>query len=156
MKNILIVEDDENKRNQLIKFIEEKYNSIEVDIAKSFHSGLESVLSKQYDLILLDITMPTYDISHDEDGGRPQQYAGRDLLRQMKRRKLTATVIVVTQYDVFGDESDSLSLSQLDKQLNEDYPDIYHGTVYYNAAIGDWKNILEETINQLHSNGDKQ
>ena len=60
---ILIVEDDENKLNNLKDFINEYYlNEVNIDICHSFQSGLESILINKYDLLLLDMSLPNFDL----------------------------------------------------------------------------------------------
>lgn len=149
MKNILIVEDDENKFQQLSQFITELLPNSIVRIAKSFHSGLKNIIDGSQDLILLDMTMPTYDIEQDEDGGRPQHYAGREIMRQMDRRSIRVPVIIVTQFDVFGEGTEALTRDQLDQQLLIEHPNTYKGTVYYNVAMDEWKIELSKKVASL-------
>src|SRR5688572_11886351 len=107
---ILIVEDDENKRNQLINFIKDEFPETDIKTAKSMQSGLRTIINEKFDLVLLDMTMPTFDIDVNEvTGGRPQPYAGREILRQMRRRNLETPVLVITQFDRFGDTSNSIT-----------------------------------------------
>lgn len=137
---ILIIEDDENKRQQLEMFLRALLPGCVLTIQKSYNSGLRAVMSvKPFDLIVLDMTMPTYDIGLNEDGGRPQHYAGRAILRQMRRHSITTPVVVVTQFDVFGEGAERMTREELDAQLRHEHPDVYLGTVYYNAAVEGWK-----------------
>src|SRR5712671_1696051 len=104
---VLIVEDDDNKRSRLIEFLGETLPSASIDIAKSFQSGLRQVRDKAANLVLLDMTLPTYDIGPDESGGNMHPFGGRDFLRQMKRLKVITPVIVVTQFETFGSGPDA-------------------------------------------------
>lgn len=152
---ILIVEDDENKRQQISDFIGEIVPQAEISIAKSYQSGLKQVIAKNTDLILLDMTMPTFDIGIDEDGGRPQAYAGREILRQMDRREIVTPVIIITQFDKFGEGIDELTLPELDHQLYQDHPQIYQGAIYYSAALGIWKELLGKVLGSLQNKIEK-
>ena len=91
------------------------------------------------------MTMPSFDITIDEDGGRPQAYGGRELLRHMAENEVSVPAIVVTQFEKFGEGVDSLTLEQLDSLLRREHEQ-YHGTVYYNAASDDWKDQLVNII----------
>jgi DNA-binding NarL/FixJ family response regulator len=146
---ILIVEDDENKSLQLYNFFSEKFPQVEVENAQSLQGGLRKILDGGIDIILLDMTMPTFDIRLDEDGGRPQPYAGREILRQMDRRDIDVPVIVVTQFDRFGSGIDSMTLSELDKQLRLAHPENYKGAIYYDVSFGEWKDDLANKILRL-------
>lgn len=139
----LIIEDDANKMNALVSFLH-SYPHVETSTETSFHSGVHSLLERHFDLVLLDMSMPMYDITAQDTGGRPVPLAGRDILFTMHRKKIQTTVIVVTQYESF----EGTSLGQLDDDLRDAFPDIYYGSVYYNTTQDVWKtqlrNILEE------------
>ena len=97
---VLLIEDDENKRGQLISFLKEEIADVVVGVAASYHSGLRGVLDRSSDLVLLDMTIPTFDIGVEESGGRSQLYGGREILgKQMDRLDIRIPVIVVTQFD---------------------------------------------------------
>lgn len=148
--NILIVEDDENKRAQIGNFIELSYPGVNIIYSMSMQSGLKSIIKGGIDLVILDMTMPTFDISaEDRDGGRPQAYAGREILKQMDRFKIRTPVIVVTQFDKFGTGSDALTLSELNAQLLQSHSYSYQGVVYYDVAVEGWKEDLSRMISNI-------
>lgn len=142
----LLVEDDENKFKQIERFTKELFSGVELFTAASYQSGLRALIGNSFDLIIMDMSMPTYDVSLTEEGGRPQAYAGRELLRQMTRRRINTPVVIVTQYDRFGDGIDSRSFEQLDAELFNAHPNIYLGMVYYNSALEGWKEELEAKL----------
>lgn len=149
MNRILIIEDDEDKLSTLIAFINEEFPKIEVDNARSFNSGLRYLVSgrKIYIGVLLDMSMPNYDSSDVEPGGgKPESFAGMDLLAQMKLRKITIPTIVVTMFDKHGDEPNRLSLEQLRNKLNTLYSPIFRGLTYYSLSESGWRNSLKELI----------
>jgi CheY-like chemotaxis protein len=144
--NILLVEDDENKRMHILDFISDLYPSSNLLTAASYRSGVRHLTSSKFDLVLLDMTMRTYDVSGEEEGWRPQAYGGRSILRQMIRRDISIPVIVITQFERFGDVIDSMTLEQLDNQLAQEFPEIYCGSVYYNPAVSGWRASLSNKL----------
>ncbi|RKG59856.1 response regulator [Corallococcus sp. AB011P] len=142
MVNVLLIEDDENKRGQLAALIEAVVPNVSLFISKSLNSGLRSLVVDRFDFVILDMTMPSFDIGPDDDGGRPQAYGGREILQQMDRRGIKTPVIVVTQFDRFGEGKNVTDLSELDSQLRLEHPDIYQGVVYYNVALTGWREAL--------------
>lgn len=148
---ILIIEDDEIKRDRLAACVLQLIAPAPVSLftARSLHSGVQALRSEQFDLIVLDMSMPTFDIQKDEDGGRPEAYAGRDILHRMDRLKLKTPVVVVTQYDRFGEGASSLTLAQLDEQLHQLHPSTYRGSVYYDASVAGWKESLGRIIQSV-------
>ena len=143
---ILIIEDDPNKAGQLMKFLEDKLSSINIKLKKSYKSGLKELLRDDYDLILLDMSMPTFDITIEESGGKPLPFAGKEILRQMKRRNVTIPAIIVTQFESFGEAEKKITLDKLKNELSQEFSRIYIGTIYYNPAGSDWQNLLLNLI----------
>ncbi len=111
----------------------------------SFHSGMKAIYEESYDLLLLDMSMPMYDVTVRDTGGRPLPLAGRDILFKMYRSKIHAKVIVITQYEDF----EGISLNQLNYDLQHDFPTLYCGSVYYNTTHDTWKDDLMTILNTL-------
>lgn len=149
MNKILIIEDDEDKLSTLIAFINVEFPTIEVDTARSFSSGLRAVINgvNEYSGVLLDMSMPNYDsTATDPGGGKPESFAGSDLLAQMRLRKIYIPTIVVTMFDKHGDEPNRISLKQLERQLNDLYSPIFRGLTYYSLSQSGWRNSLKTQI----------
>jgi len=146
---VLLVEDDPDKAQRLKEFVREEWAGAQIDAATSVHSALKAICDpgRSYDLALLDMSMPNYDVSASEpSGGAPENFGGRELLAQMKLRKRTVPSVVVTMFDGFGDGAGRVSLSDLDTMLADRYGGFYLGYVYYDQAQESWKNSLREMI----------
>lgn len=129
---LIIIEDDSNKLKAIVSHLQ-KYTDIEVATYASYQSGLRAILSHQFDLLLLDMSMPAYDT------GRPLPLAGRDILFLLKRKKISLKTIIITQYENF----DGTSLYNLHINLNKEFPNNYLGYVYYNVTQDNWKQTLD-------------
>ncbi len=143
---ILIVEDDENKRLQLEQFLVESLAGVDVLVEQSLQSGLRALRKERPDVVLLDMTIPNYTPSADETGGQMHLFGGKEFLRQMKRFRISIPVVLVTQFETFGNPPDTKHLSDVDSELASDHADIYLGVVYYHAAIHGWKGDLLQLI----------
>jgi len=141
---IILVEDDEYKANQIEIFLKKTCN--EIIIKRSFKTGMEAISNTQCDLVLLDMTIPSFEISALHPSSRNRKYGGRDILNEMHRKEIQTPAIVITQYSVFGDGEKSLH--ELDRELFEKYPEIYEGIVFYNASILDWQDNLQTLIDK--------
>ncbi len=147
---ILIVEDDYDKRNKIKKFVFEALNSdVTVVEKESLRSGLQEVVQGDgYDLLLLDMSMPSFDVGSSEPGGgTPESFAGKELMIQMKLREIQIPVIVITQYDSF--EEGTVSLEDLTTEFNNEFQEIFLGAVYYNSAVDGWKTELAKYLSNL-------
>lgn len=150
---VLIVEDDSNKLTRVREFVQLQLPDSDVLERRSYQSGLKCIIDSRPQVILLDMAMPTYDVTLSEKGGRPRPFAGRDILVQMKRRHLAGCVIVVTQYETFGEGADQRSLAQLDVQLRLEFSGLYCGAVFYHAAETDWRVQLGQHLTKASTGG---
>lgn len=142
---ILIVEDDDEKRSKLESFIRFTYKVDEVSSARSFQSGLRAILEDCPDLILLDMTMRNFDRTLSEEGGRPHAFAGREILRQMRRHRVNIPVLVVTHFDRFGDDVDYMTIDELKSELSTKFAN-YLGTVQYKSNVDDWQSAIAAAV----------
>jgi CheY-like chemotaxis protein len=145
---ILIVEDDINKIAKIESFLQSEFSDIEIEKANSYNSGLRKRLFSKYDLILLDMTMPNFDKSTSTSGGKLVQFAGKEILSQMKRKKIYTPVLVITQYASFGENDTLKSFNEMLKELREEFTTTLLDMIYYEAGKSDWeieiKKVLEE------------
>jgi len=143
--NLLLIEDNDYKSEQLISFLNHEFKEMQIELRKSYHSGLKEIITNivKYDLILLDISMPTYDIQPGEPGGDPIPQAGRNILKDMYLRDIEAKVVVVTMYENFVDGT---QLVALDKQFQEEFSSNYLGYVYFSPGDSGWKEALKMKI----------
>jgi CheY-like chemotaxis protein len=148
-RTILIVDDDLNKIRQLRTFLEYEFQDLEVDERHSFQSGLKQTLLLPPDILILDMTMPTYDVGGKETGGKERRYAGFEILRRLKRRQSMVPVIIFTQFERFGDGDDLITLDELKLRLAGDFKESYKGAVYYQAADAQWRRELRDRLIEL-------
>jgi CheY-like chemotaxis protein len=152
--NILIVEDDKYKADAIQDCLNDYLDFPQITTEDSLSSGLFSLMdSPNLDLIILDMSMPSFDISEkDPSGGTPESYAGEDFLSQMTLLDINLPVIVVTQYDNFGSDEKQISLLKLSDKLQHDHPKIFKGSIYFKATSNSWK---QELIDLMKSQGIK-
>jgi CheY-like chemotaxis protein len=148
MKNILLVEDDLDKRDSIIQYLDTFNVELNITAKQSTTSGLqEIIINPEINFVILDMSMPTFDMTdEDPSGGGPESFAGKEFLEQMNLREINTPVVVVSQLSTFGKGSNKKSLSSLDIELKESYPDFYIGAIFYNSAMDEWKGKLKESI----------
>ena len=150
---ILIVEDDPNKLKQLKDFLGDECPSDEIAVCRSYQSGLRGILAGASVLILLDMSMPTYDQSTTEGGGRKRHFAGREILRKMNRKGISSPVVIVTQFTRFGEDG-TISLDELMDELDSFGYRNYLGTIFYSAEAANWKEKLRRVLSSARRNED--
>ncbi len=150
---IWLIEDDGFKRDKLRSVLREMFASAEIHEARSAKSAFNLLTRGMPNLIVLDMSLPTFDIGPYESGGRPQGFGGIEVLREMERREIVVPVIVVTQYEVFGEER--LGIRELAKRLATEHSKTFTALVYYESASEHWKRDFESAIKKaVESQGD--
>lgn len=143
---VLVIEDNDYKREKVTTFLKEEFEKITIDEAYSYSSGLDKVLSENYDFLVLDMSLPSFDKKDTENGGRFRTYGGKEIARKMKRKKIKTPFAILTHYSSFSDDSGDTSLDSLIQQLREQNEEWFVGAVYYSGAESSWKIQLKEKI----------
>ncbi len=147
MRNILIIEDNATKLQHIKDFCTNYVQESSLTDRQSYNTAQQEVIfhGSEYDIILLDVSMNTYDTKKD-DNGEQEPLAGANILRFMKLRHIMTPVIVVTMYESFVD---GVRINALDERFKKQYGDIYKGFVYYNLKNEDWKEELLAKLNDI-------
>lgn len=146
MKRVLFVEDDDNKIKEILGYLKSPEIILPahtIEVKKSYQTGLNAILENEYDLILLDMSMYTFDKTANETGGEFMQFAGEDILKEMIWNDIMTKTIIVTQYDIIGDRT----LTELKKEWQREYGDVYLGTVFYSVDETTWETDLKNLLN---------
>ncbi len=91
---ILLVEDEKELAESIVHYLEG--TDYRCEVVSDFHSASEKISLYQYDCILLDITLP---------GGH-----GLDLLRELKKQKKKAGVIIISAKNSVNDKIEGLEI----------------------------------------------
>ena len=141
----LIVEDNKNKFEQISELISQLYKGCIIERAASFTSGRNKVYEANWTVIVMDVTLPTFDVTHTESGGDKKPVAGKDIMKRMINRKINIPVIVITQFETFDDNR--VSLDSLNKEFEQDFKDIWKGTIFYEQD--DWRLELQDILHEI-------
>ena len=121
---ILYVEDEQNKAHQVMQVIKDNIPSANIYLRNSYNAALMEINRETLDLVLLDMSLPLYDISkcmeYEEDNDF-ETFAGIDLLEELVRLDSTKKVIIITAFDVLGEDDNRINLMQLDQKMKSEY-----------------------------------
>jgi CheY-like chemotaxis protein len=147
---ILYVEDDDSKVTDVKKLFKELIPNNKMIITNSLTSGITEIRNNNYDLILLDMSLPLYDFKdYDNDEADDfETFAGIDILEEMKRIKVETNVIIITAFDVLGENENKLNLEQLDEQMMKEYSSTYKGIIHYKTSSLEWSNAFKKLIKE--------
>ncbi|GJH36316.1 response regulator [Paraburkholderia hospita] len=147
---VLIVEDEAPKLLHIERFLCSVVNNLQIVSARSVNSALDELEHMLPDLLLLDMSLPTFDIGERENGGRPQGFGGIEILRYMALAELHCPTIVITGYEAFLRETGKhVDLSQMRSELMNEFPDFLKGVLHYNSSYDEWKDSLASVLKEI-------
>ena len=139
---ILLIEDDQHKSKQITAFINEELPDFEVILKKSYQSGLKELILNKHKLVLLDMQLPNFDIKSGEDGYKFRKLAGIDILKEITRKKVVSKIIVITQFETFGEGELYIELKDLKQLLVNEFSNLYVDTIFYSPSKSLWQKEL--------------
>ncbi|APR70783.1 hypothetical protein F909_03796 [Acinetobacter sp. ANC 3929] len=147
--NILIVEDDSQKflhiKNHILKNKEHAFSLFFMQ-ANSVTDAINKIEEKQPDILILDISLPTFNISNNESGGRARHIGGVEILDFMDLMSICCKTIILTGYEAFLIENKPIDFINFKNELIEDFPNIIHDVLFYNSINANWKSKILEYI----------
>lgn len=146
MMQILLIEDEHDKREKIRSQVELILDSRAIIIEReSLRGGLKAILTmSDLDLILLDMSMPSFDLTDQFNSEDPESFAGIEIMSQMKLRDINVPVLVVTQYKSF--EKGSVTLEDLIEKMSNEFKPFFKGTIYYDSLLEGWKKQLADYL----------
>jgi CheY-like chemotaxis protein len=139
---ILVIEDDKLKSDRLLAFLKRVYPDAIPKLERSYHNGLRRIEAEAFDVILLDMTLPTYNASTSARIGRPRPLGGHDILRKMRRKRIESKVIVVSALGGFGTGDAKFTFSELEEKCASEFADIFVGAVFFSQTNAKWERQL--------------
>ncbi|GAB2918231.1 response regulator transcription factor [Rheinheimera gaetbuli] len=144
--NLLLVEDGPYKSDRVQEFILSTFSNFTVSVVRSYSSGVKALVSLNYDLIILDMSLPTFDTINGQGGGDKRMYGGLDIARQIHRRKIDSKFLFLTQHRSFSENPKLEKLADIDHVARDIYGEQYLGYIFYEHAGFDWKDKLKEIL----------
>lgn len=146
--NILIVEDEISKEQSIKKFIIDIIPDVEITTSRSITSAIINVRLKKFDFVILDMSLPLYDLNDMEysEDNEFEALGGKFVLDEIDRLEKNSKVILITAFDVIGEGERQIELSQIKSELEVLYPNNYIDSIFYNSSSFEWKNQLKKYL----------
>ena len=142
--SILLIEDELSKEKNILEYLEQQYPNETIVSKHSVSSGKLELREASYNYVLLDMSLPLFD--NDDiryiDENEFETFGGIEIMDEIDRCELNCKVIVITAFDVLGEGENKIDLAEVSKQLEEEYPHNFIGTIFYNTSSLEWKNNI--------------
>lgn len=145
-RKILFVEDDEPKLEQVLALLD-TFAELDVCVAKSLNAACKRIDDDEFDLVLLDMSLPTFDNGMTVGAsGRQKTFGGREILMYLWENEKDVPVLVITQFKDFPGDEGPINLPQLHEQLKNDFPGLYCDHIYFEHNNDAWKTTLTKLL----------
>lgn len=142
-KKILVVEDDDFK---LVQLEEELRDFGLVTRVQSVRDAVVSVLRNEYELVILDMALPTFTRSLLSPGGTAQAQGGMEVVRALRSRKSQTPVIIVSQYPDLEIDGEFFSLLMAPVVLTQRYGLAVVGSILFDFQNRGWVEKFREMV----------
>lgn len=141
---VLVVEDEPLKLEEVESALEAMSQNFIIDCARSVRSAIDHFRSGQRPAaIVLDMSLPTFDIEPGESGGLPKPFGGIEIMRYLERIELSVPIIILTGYPAFEDDSGIITLAELERSIRSEFPNRLISVIQYSVVSDEWIQILQ-------------
>ena len=147
---VLFVEDENVKQSNIVTYLKDELGVENISVVNSLMGGMLALRNGKFDIVLLDMSLPLYDINgEDEELNEFEAFGGIEILDEIDRKELSVKVLVITAFDVIEDDTKKINLAQLDAQMKENYSNYYLGCIHYDESSLEWKTELENYLKNI-------
>lgn len=132
---VLIVEDNEIKRDLIIKTIKENYNKSTIEISNNTMSAKEKLQNNSYDILILDLNLPNFEDEECEDEAGILLF--KEINKSNKLYNKPAEIIIMTAYD------------NLKEKYEEEIQKGLFNIIKFDSSEEDWKEKLKNKLKYI-------
>jgi len=145
---ILVVEDDSFKYDR-IKVLLESVGYTDVKWCQSVHSGVQALSTDEFELIILDMALPSHDLA--ARGGSPTSLpsGGLELIYELSYAQKAVRLLIITQYPEIEIEGSYVKLTDAPKRLQELYRTPVMRVIQFKQNDSTWEQGLADAMKEI-------
>ncbi len=143
---ILLVEDDNFKQELVEQALREAGFKITLAVGRSVQQAVQLVRSDVYDLIILDIALPSHE--NRPGGAQPisQPSGGLEVLLELSYEERADKVVIVTQYPEIEYDGTMYLLNSFQSHVAKTISANIVGVILFNAQDHHWRSQLRAIL----------
>ena len=149
MSGVLLVEDDQFKREKIIDALKSQGLADGLVLASSVHMAVRELEEHAFDLIILDMALPSHTVGPGESPPNSMLSGGMEVIMELSYRGRNDPLIVLTQYPEIEIEGELLDLERSASKLKEMFGSLVRATILYEHQGEEWKRLLDQALGRL-------
>lgn len=147
--DILIVEDDLHKADELQRFVSERFEGAWIEKAASVSEAVLAIDVRRFDLVLLDMALPSHSLKPGNGPPSSLLSGGLEIIHEFDYSKRGEPIVILTQYPEVELDGELIQLSLVSEKLTEMFAVNLLGCVYYEMGSDAWRKKLKGLVEQL-------
>ena len=100
---ILFIEDEIVKQNDILKYLNEELLQRDIEVVHSLMGGMLALGKSAYEMVLLDMSLPLYDLNGEDEGiNEFEAFGGIEILDEIQSYKNTIWSEIITFLKCFA------------------------------------------------------
>jgi CheY-like chemotaxis protein len=149
MTTLYLIEDDPYKEDQVLRFLGSAFPAVEVRPFHSYQTGLRALKEAAPDVLILDMTLPTFDRDGINNEGRMRPIAGYEIMRKIKLFEISTQVILLTHFTEFNEGGEIIHLADIKRRCKAEFLAFFVDAVYFDQTENNWKERLKALLETL-------
>jgi CheY-like chemotaxis protein len=147
MNNVLIIEDDEFKANNIKELIFSSGNYKDILLVSSLVEAVEAVNKFDFGLVLIDMAIPSHPVI--SGGGAPMSLltGGIEVLLELQSIEKTPPCIIITQFPDIEISGEFYSIEDAADVILSQLGCTVLKCIKYVEGSDSWKTLLKEVLN---------
>jgi CheY-like chemotaxis protein len=149
---VLLIEDEEHKAKDITgRMLAKGISKDSLIHLSGVRQAVLEVSSNEYDLVIVDIALPTFSIEKRDGsaGGADQAVGGIEILRALKNLGIKTRIIIVTQYPDVIIDGNRVRLQQAVRMLATKYSQDVLGAVLYSYKTPGWEVSFDALLGKV-------
>ena len=146
MRRILLIEDDQFKRDAINKVIASELSSTKIVEAHSVHAAVAEISAGTFDLLVLDMALPSHSVVAGESPATSMLSGGLEVVMELAYLSRRDPIVVLTQYPELEIEGELLAIPEAEERLRSMFGEPIRAVIHYEDQDSGWVTRLQDLL----------
>jgi len=151
MIKILLIEDDSFKAKSLQDFVSSVLRDVSINNASSLVEAIDQVSQEPFDLVLIDMAIPSHPIISGAGSPISLLTGGLDVLLELKSLERSDPCVIITQYPEIELSGQFFPVQQACREIKTQLDCEVLACIEYSEGSESWKAALLDILKQYEN-----